>query len=220
MGMTVPNPFETMAAEYDAWFTAHPALFESELRAIEAVLPSRRGRWVEIGVGTGQFASRLGIRIGVEPAAAMAERARARGVRVLQGTAECLPLRDASIDAAFHITTLCFVSDVGLALSEVHRVLKPGGVLIVAILPRDSEIGRRILADQASPFFRKAGLLTTPELQAAMTRAGFRIERTVVTLTDLSAPERFEEPRNGPSQGSFAVVRGVRAGAGTGSMQS
>jgi ubiquinone/menaquinone biosynthesis C-methylase UbiE len=166
---------------------------------------------VEIGVGTGQFASRLGIRTGVEPAAAMAERARARGVRVLHGTAECLPLRDASFDAVFYIACLCFVSDIPRALSEADRVLRPNGVLIAAILPRDSEVGRCILADPANPFFRAAKLLSTSELQAALARAGFAIERTVETLTDFSAPERVEEPRAGAHQGSFVVVRGARA---------
>ncbi|MCX6100813.1 MAG: hypothetical protein NTV92_05240, partial [Candidatus Bipolaricaulota bacterium] len=63
--MTGPNPFETLADEYDAWFDAHPELFESELQALRAVLPERPGRWVEVGVGTGRFASRLAIGLGV-----------------------------------------------------------------------------------------------------------------------------------------------------------
>lgn len=38
-----------------------------------------------------------------------------------------IPLDDASIDAALSTFTLCTIPDVASALSEVHRVLRPGG---------------------------------------------------------------------------------------------
>jgi ubiquinone/menaquinone biosynthesis C-methylase UbiE len=38
-----------------------------------------------------------------------------------------LPLDDASVDAALSTFTLCTIPDVTSALSEVHRVLRPGG---------------------------------------------------------------------------------------------
>ncbi len=215
--MTESNPFETRVAEYDAWFDAHPASFESELRAIRAVLPDRHGRWVEIGVGTGQFASRLGIGLGIEPAAAMIERARKRGVLAVRGVAEHLPLPEASVDAMFYITTLCFVSDVDRCLAEAHRVLRRAGHLVAAILPRDSKLGLRIAADSFDPFLRRAKLLTVSELRLAVARAGFRIDREVETLTNVSAAERIEEPHEGSAHGSFVVVRGVRVDGPEGS---
>lgn len=205
------NPFETRAADYDAWFDAHPAWFESELRAIRAVLPERAGPWVEIGVGTGRFAAQLGIELGIEPTDAMAAVARARGVRVARGVAEDLPIAAGSIDAAFFITTLCFVSDVGRALAEARRVLSVRGRLIVAILPRDGDIGRRMATDAADPFFRSAQLLTVEELHAALATAGFRVEREVETLINLSLPECVEEPRRRAGLGSFVVVRAAPA---------
>ncbi len=208
--MTGPNPFETLADEYDAWFDAHPELFESELQAVRAVLPERPGRWVEVGVGTGRFASRLAIGLGVEPAAAMAARARQRGVHVLEGTAECLPLADSSADALFLITTLCFVSDVGGALAEARRVLVPGGAIVVAFLPRDSELGRAASTDSSDPFFREARLLSASELLCAMMAAGFGIDRIVQTLATSSGPEALEAPSDGFDRGSFVVVRGLR----------
>ena len=208
--MRGPNPFETLAGEYDAWFDEHPALFESELQAVQAVLPERPGQWVEIGVGTGRFASRLGIGLGVEPAAAMADRARRRGVHVLDGTAERLPLADSSADALFFITTLCFVSDVAHALAEARRVVVPGGAIVVAFLPRDSELGRAVSANSSDLFFRAARLLSASELLRAMTDAGFAIERIVQTLTTFSSPQTLEAPAEGFDRGSFVVVRGRR----------
>jgi ubiquinone/menaquinone biosynthesis C-methylase UbiE len=205
-----PNPFETLAGEYDAWFDEHPALFESELQAMRAVLPERLGRWIEIGVGTGRFASRLGIGLGVEPAAAMADRARRRGLDVLDGTAERLPLADSSADALFFITTLCFVSDVGRALAEARRVLVPGGAIVVAFLPRDSELGQAVSANSSDPFYRAARLLSAQELLRAMADAGFAVDRVVQTLTSLARPETVEAPSDGCDRGSFVVVRGRR----------
>ncbi len=40
-----------------------------------------------------------------------------------------LPLEDASVDAALSTFTLCTIPDADAALSEVHRVLRPGGTL-------------------------------------------------------------------------------------------
>ena len=62
------NVFDTYADEYDAWFDAHPWVYQSEMQAIKMVLP-QGGRGVEIGTGTGRFSVPFGISIGVEPSA-------------------------------------------------------------------------------------------------------------------------------------------------------
>ena len=72
MDNTRINPFETGAAEYDAWYTENAELYRSELDAIKALFPEE-GNNIEIGVGTGVFASKLGIKTGVEPAEEMAK---------------------------------------------------------------------------------------------------------------------------------------------------
>ncbi len=46
----------------------------------------------------------------------------------LDGTA--IPLADASVDNALSTWTLCTIPDVGAALREVRRVLRPGGRLV------------------------------------------------------------------------------------------
>lgn len=38
--MTKTDPFDRFAAEYDAWFDAHLAVYESELEAIRSLLPA------------------------------------------------------------------------------------------------------------------------------------------------------------------------------------
>ncbi|POZ62911.1 methyltransferase domain-containing protein [Chromobacterium alticapitis] len=89
---------------------------------------------LDLGAGTGKFTALLAAVAGkiwaVEPVDEMRARLQAKlpVVRALAGTAELIPLPDASVDAvvcaqAFH----WFSSEA--ALAEIRRVLKPGGRL-------------------------------------------------------------------------------------------
>jgi SAM-dependent methyltransferase len=91
---------------------------------------------VDLAAGTGRLTRLLtptGSRVvAVEPVGAMraALRAACPGVEVLDGTAESIPLADSSIDAvtvgqAFHWF------DGPVALTEIARVLRPGGTLVL-----------------------------------------------------------------------------------------
>ena len=215
--MLQDNPFEAHAGEYDAWFDRFPNIYESELLAVRAILPPRRGPWVEIGVGSGRFAARLGIGLGVEPSEAMGRLARGRGVEVLAGCAEAVPLEDATVDAAFLITTVCFLSDLGHPFREVRRILRPGGSAIVAFIPRDSRFGCLYRENAAGDlFFSQAQLRSPDEVAAALTEAGLPVDRTLETLTGdpASADARVEVPSVGCGRGSFVVLRGRAMGAG------
>ena len=206
------NPFETHYAEYDAWFDRNANVYESELLAVREVLPPP-GDWVEIGVGSGRFASRLAIPTGVEPAGGIAALARRRGVNVLKGKAECLPLQGESIDAAFLITTLCFVNDVDLTFLEVARVLRPDGHAIVAFIPKDSRFGELYCANVPEDrFFRHASLHTKRRVFDAIVAAGLVIERVVQTLTGSPerANDRIEPPTEGHERGSFVVAKAFK----------
>jgi SAM-dependent methyltransferase len=209
--------FEAHADEYDAWFDRYPNVYESELLAVRAVLPPRSGRWVEIGVGSGRFASRLGIGLGIEPSQAMAHLARARGITVLSGRAEELPLGDASMGAAFLITTVCFLGDLRAPFAEIQRVLQPGGSVVVAFIPLGSPFGRLYRADESrDPFFTQAQLRSPDEIKAALAEAGFHADRTMQTLTGdpAEADRQVEVPSVGSDRGSFVVMRAGRGDRG------
>lgn len=213
------NPFETRYHEYDAWFDANANVFASELLAIQEVLPEP-GRWVEIGVGSGRFASSLGVEIGVEPAEGIASLARARGINVLKGVAEDLPLADRSVDAVFLITTLCFLDDMERTCAEVTRVLVHGGAAIVGFIPSDSPFGRAYSeAAGQDPFFRLATLRSRAAVIAALSGAGLRLERAVCTLAadPAVANDQIETPTEGWDRGSFVVLRAVKPVIGGGS---
>lgn len=92
----------------------------------------------DLGAGTGKLTRLLvptGARVvAIEPIPEM--RAKIEGAEVLDGTAEAIPLPDGSVDVvtcaqAFHWF------DLDLALPEIHRVLKPGGPLVLFWNMRD-----------------------------------------------------------------------------------
>ena len=51
-------------------------------------------------------------------------------VRLETGSAEALPFDDGDFDSVVSTWTLCSIPDVGAALDEMRRVLRPGGELI------------------------------------------------------------------------------------------
>ena len=127
-----------------------PAIYERENRAvdpdgrIEAAM--RRVRdWVgatvlDIGAGSGfhlpRFAATAAAVIGVEPHPPLVALARRRTaslpqVRVLEGTAQALPLPDASVDVAHARWAYFFGPGAEPGLRELDRVMRRGGVAYV-----------------------------------------------------------------------------------------
>ena len=115
--------FDAAVKDYDAWFDTHPHAHQSELEAIRELIP-KSGIGIEIGVGTGRFAVPLGIKLGIDPGARMLKVAESRGIKVINGTGEDLPLVDESMDYVLMVTTLCFLDDVEQAFGEIYRVLR------------------------------------------------------------------------------------------------
>ncbi len=111
------NVFEEFALEYDEWFETHKWVYQSEVEAVRRFIPET-GEGIEIGVGTGRFSIPFGIKVGVEPAKAMAEIARKRGISVYESKAENLSFHDNSFDFALMVTTLCFLENPLQALQE------------------------------------------------------------------------------------------------------
>ncbi len=196
--------FDRNTELYEAWFEENQGLLESELEAIRQVLPPAE-KAVEIGVGTGIFASRLGIKEGVEPSENMARRARARGIEVIRGRVEELPLKDSNYDLALMVTVDCFLTDVGRGLEEIKRILVPGGSLVVAFIDRETPLGRIYEENrESSLFYREARFHSAAELEARLEAAGFTIlarKQTVFTRED-----RLQPARDGVGQGVFAVL--------------
>ena len=105
-------------------------------------------RLVDIGCGPGSAArraARLGATVtGIDPADVMLRTARVlsrHGVRYLSGTAEDLPVPDGSATVAWSLAAVHHWADIDAGLSEVHRVLAPGGRFLA--LERHSRPGAK-----------------------------------------------------------------------------
>lgn len=175
------------AERYDAVIT--PALVDGQ-RALLALAGPLAGRDViDIGCGTGAMAeraARAGARVtAVDLAPEMVERARSRpalaGALVRTMDAQALELPDASQDVALAAFSLMFCPDPGRALAEARRVLRPGGVLALAVwgLPRECEsvtVGRVTarFAEGPPPEGPNGQSLGDPELlERLLQQAGF-----------------------------------------------
>ncbi len=102
----------------------------------------RGGEVLEVGCGTGLlleriagFASRA---VGIDLSPGMLEHARARGLDVAEGSATDLPFDAESFDVACSFKVLAHVEDLDRALSEMLRVVRPGGVVVAELYNRRS----------------------------------------------------------------------------------
>lgn len=138
------EPFEHHARRYDAWFDHERGrrIFPVEVACLRKLLYDLPRPWLEVGVGTGRFASALDIEEGIDPSKAVLKYARQRGIRVRPGLAEKLPYADCTFGAMFMIVTVCFLSAPQKAFRECARVLTPDGSLIIGLVPNDSPWGR------------------------------------------------------------------------------
>jgi len=209
--MNRTNPFDDKTTEYEEWFDNNPWVYRAELQAVKSLLPPE-GCGIEIGVGTGRFASRLGITIGVEPSNRMRTIARNRGVQVLAGVAENLPIINGAFDYVLLVTTICFLNDPYQSFQEIHRILKANGSLIVAFVDRTSSLGQLYESKKGnSVFYRDARFYSTADVMELMELAGFSNFTSRQTLFQRVTETTADEPiLDGYGKGSFVVLRGEK----------
>jgi SAM-dependent methyltransferase len=206
------KPYQEHALRYDRWFDDHRLVYEAELQAVRTLLPAS-GRGVEVGVGTGRFAAPLGICIGVEPSESMAVLAQQRGVKVIGGVAEALPLGNATAEFILMVTVICFVSDLQQTFREAWRVLADRGQLVVAMIDRNSPLGQKYAAkkQQGSLFYQQATFYAVDEVVSVMQEISFAEFSFCQTIyQDVSASTAQEQVQVGHGEGLFAVIRGVK----------
>jgi ubiquinone/menaquinone biosynthesis C-methylase UbiE len=167
--------YDTAALQRAVYRPAHDAVV-AELRSAGS------HRVLDVGCGTGILATRIGEDgsgarvVGCDLSMGMLRRAaaRVRGAWV-QGDALRLPLRDGALDAVVSTQALHFLPDRRAALAEFHRVLRPGGLLVIAMInPRTQAVSR--LLSRAGTLFLGVGFWPTrAELRDEMTSSGFEV---------------------------------------------
>jgi len=185
--------FATNAAEnYEAYLV--PSIFGPFAEGLVQVARLRPGEWaLDVASGTGIIA-RLAARqvgergkvIGLDLNPSMLQVAERVSdvpqISWLQANADSMPLPNGGFDVVFCQQGLQFFPDRGAALREMHRVLKPGGRLVVSVW---ADIGagfaalsdglrRHVGADAGAALAKGPASLTDPdELMALVKAAGF-----------------------------------------------
>jgi ubiquinone/menaquinone biosynthesis C-methylase UbiE len=161
----------------------------------EAMLPFRRrvigaaeGRVLEIGIGSGLNLPLYGLTvrevIGLDPSPELLLMARDRAaaaavpVKLLEASAETVPLDDASIDTVVTTWTLCTIPDAPRALAELRRVLRSGAALLFVEHGRAPEPAVARWQDRLDPLWRRVagGCHLNRKIDDLISGSGFRID--------------------------------------------
>lgn len=173
--------------------------FQIRRARVLELLPAKLGRVLDVGMGPGIMVeavlARGGTFDGVDLSPEMVREASAKfghlpDVNFREGNVEAIDAPDNSYDQVLAIAVVEYLKTADCALSEIARVLKPGGTAIVTV-PKNWHIDRLTIGAMA-PFrslaraFFAGGADRLPrlrlqpgELDAAAKKAGLQIERGV-----------------------------------------
>jgi SAM-dependent methyltransferase len=170
-----------IAEEGHFWFVG---LRRNALMLLRAALDGQRPtRILDCGAGTGrnlEWLETLGWAVGLERSTVGLRFGRVRGRRLVQGTVAALPFPDASMDVATSFDVLYCLDDATerTAVSEMWRVLKPGGLAVINVAALDS------LRGSHSALTHEVRRYSKHRLRAVLTGAGFEVER--LTFANMS----------------------------------
>jgi demethylmenaquinone methyltransferase/2-methoxy-6-polyprenyl-1,4-benzoquinol methylase len=195
-------------------------------RLLVSRLPGDAGHVLDVATGTGLVAAELlgrGFRVtGLDQSPEMMARARARfgdRVELVKASAEALPFADASFDHLTFTYLLRYVDDPASTLTELARVVRPGGTIasLEFGLPRGLwrplwdlyvSVGLPLAGRAVSAGWYEVGRFLGPSIRSFYER--WPLERQLV-IWDEAGIERVRARRM--SLGGGVVVWGRRAGA-------
>jgi SAM-dependent methyltransferase len=158
------------------WFVGRRRIIRSFLERICRDLGQARPRILDVGCGTGanlELLSEYGEAEGVDVSAEALAFCRERGLKdVRQGAAEQLPYEDSTFDLVTALDVVEHLDDDTAGLSEMRRVLKPGGRALLFVPAFMFLWG---VQDDVSNHRRR---YTLAQLRSTVRAAGFEVERS------------------------------------------
>jgi SAM-dependent methyltransferase len=190
------------------WYAERRTVLRSILRDRSA-----DGGWaIDVGAAAGgntQVLESLGWRtMAVEYSETGARLAHSRGLRVLRADAQSLPLPDGCMSVVTALDVLEHIEDDVKAVRELRRILRPDGVLVVAV-PADPALWSA--HDDAVGHVRR---YVGAELSGLLIDAGFEIQRLWswnVLLRPLAAQRRKKSAGSDLSEVPSVLNAGLRA---------
>ena len=151
------------------------------------VIPAAQGRVLEVGIGSGLnlpfYGPDASEVVGLDPSERllrMAEREICRSgrvVKMVEGSAEAIPLEYATFDTVPMTWTLCSIPDPHAALAEIRRVLRRSGVLLFVEHGRAPDPHVMRWQDRITPVWKPiaGGCHLNRPIDALIREAGFHI---------------------------------------------
>jgi SAM-dependent methyltransferase len=173
---------------------------------------------IDVGSGSGrqavELARRFGLQVtGIDPAPqradAVREHVRPGGtVTFRAGTAEDLPIPSGSADLVWCRDVLSLVEDLGRVYREFRRVLKPGGRALIYQMFATSRLEPGEAAFLLPVMSCSAAAMRPENTEAAIARAGLRIDRCVILGTEWG--EYAQEHGSQPGRHLLHAARLIR----------
>lgn len=154
-----------------------------------AVVPRAAGDVFELGCGGGinhEFYDPAAITsyAGIDPHEGLLDSARAAArdkgwaADLRQGRGEAIPFADGSFDCVVCTFTLCSVDDPARVMSELRRILRPGGQMLFLEHGRAPDAGVRRWQERIEPLWKRmaGGCHLSRPIATALSGAGFAVE--------------------------------------------
>lgn len=206
--------FNAVAKDYDQWYTTPMGRFVDAVEtacAFELFTPEQGQRILDVGCGTGNFSVKLaekgavvtGIDLSEEMLAIARDKSGELPITYKHMDLYQLDFQDNSFDAIFSMAAFEFVKEPERALSELFRVLKPGGKLLIGTIHLDSPWGQLYTSEsfQKETVFKHASLKTLEEMAAYYPEWLLRTRECLFT-----PPEAFENEIKADFEAHYQTV--------------
>jgi ubiquinone/menaquinone biosynthesis C-methylase UbiE len=202
-GGSIRAAYDRAAREYDSW-KWQPLWRRNELPIVKALIreaaPARL-RVLDVGTGTGLHLGWLieeqHDAVGVDVSAGMLLRARenlSQGARLIQADVRALPFAPSSFDAVVCCRVLSHVSALWNAVSDIARVVRPGGWVLLSEVSAEHGYERTRIPVGSEIIDIETYKWTEAQLVACASQHGLAmLRRGRIHATDLKEPPELHE---------------------------
>jgi len=218
--------FDDWPERYEQWFTTPigKLVKETEFELVHELLDIRSGeKLLDAGCGTGLFtldflregAEVVGLDISLPMLNLAGTKLKGYPISIVRGDMLCLPFKDNSFDKTVSVTALEFIEDATRAVSELFRVTRPGGCIVVATLNNLSPWAVRRKARTRRHLLENAFFRSPDEVLACSKLTGSA--KTCVHFLNDDNPERAVQTEQtgkiqGWDTGAFVAARWQKPG--------